>query len=461
MRVPNPFSPTQIFVKRSFKLVWALAALASTVTFLGNAELCLAEPPPAPRDVIVVTLDTTRIDRLSVYGAPRVTSPILEKLARGGVVYDRAYSTSSWTLPSHVSMFTGRMPRAHGAHNDAAGTANLSQQVENQDLGELRVNALGPAQVTLAEVLADNGYATGAFVGGPWLAPRFGALQGFQTVDANIVNFGGRPANQVTDRALAWTATLTKDQPMFLFLNYFDAHWPYTPPIGLRALVRGETAESSWDAYDGEIRFADIQLGLLLKGLAKIGRADSAVVIVVGDHGHLFDEHGVTGHADWLWEELIRVPLVVRDPGAANAGERSSELVSVMDLPAIVSKAVGIPLPPTFHSTLPGNRKEILTEVYRQKLSVRLKGSALDRDLLAILRPPWKMILDSRGGAELYDVYADSGETKDRADEFVATVSGLREALDTWRERTPRPEPKTAVVDPSTREWLRELGYVE
>jgi arylsulfatase A-like enzyme len=433
----------------------------ASLAMISLAGACRTGPPAAdtPRDVVIVSLDTTRIDRMSLYGAARPTTPMLDSFAAGAVVYERAWSTSSWTLPAHASMFTGRMPRAHGAHNHPAGSVHLSEQIDDPNFHGLRANGLGDAQVTLAEVLVARGYATGAFVGGPWLAPRFGAMQGFETVDADIKDIGGRRADAVTDAALAWADALPAERPMLLFVNYFDAHWPYEPPAGHAEAVRGSEAASDWDAYDGEIHFADSQLGRLLEGLGRRASFDDALVVVVGDHGDLFGEHGAKGHANWLWEELVRVPLVVRDRRAA-AG-RSGAPVSVMDLPAIVAGALAIELPGSFHSLAPGTRKELLAEVYRLEMSIFLQGKDLDRDLAAILQPPWKGIADSRGGFQLYNVFDDPQEAHDRASREPGLAGRLATRLAAWQASVDLPEPAPLSVDSATREQLRGLGYVE
>jgi arylsulfatase A-like enzyme len=420
-----------------------------------------ADPASVPTDVILVTWDTTRVDRLSVYANAPATTPALAAFAREATVFERAYSTSSWTLPAHASMFTGKLPLGHGAHNNATGSMHLSQQISDQRFHLLRVNGLADEQTTLAEILSARDYATGAFVGGPWLAPRFGAMQGFATVDSAVDEIGGRRADVLTDRALEWLGGLPRERACFLFVNYFDPHWPYDPPEGYAELARGEAEAGPWDAYDGELRFVDTQFARLLDGLRSLGRYDDALVLVVSDHGDLFGEHDQTGHGDWLWEELIRVPFLVRYPRGLDAGRRRSEPVSVLDVPAIVAQTVPFSLPDDFTSQPPGERTEVFAEVYRLEFSVRLKGPELDRDLFTILRWPWKLILDSDGDAELYDLTADPGEQRNLAQHEPEKTQTLLTALEQMRSDVVAPVQSPVAVDDAMHEQLRGLGYLD
>lgn len=429
---------------------------------LVGAAACRSSAPQRPADVVLVTLDTTRADRLGVYGNPRPVSPNLDRLAAEAVVFDRAYSTSSWTLPAHASMFTGLAPTSHGAHNDRAGNADLSEQVAVEGLRFLRANRLAESHTTLAEWLAGRGYATAAFVGGPWLAPRFGALQGFAVHDADVGSVRGRTADQLTDRALAWLDGVDARDPIHLFVNYFDAHWSYEPPEGYMELARGTHPPGPLDAYDGEIRFVDDQLRRLLDGLRARGRYENALIVVTADHGELFGEHGDTGHGDWLWEELVHVPLLVRYPGSRGAGRRRDEPVSVQDVAAIVAGELGAALPESFRSVLPGGRDLLWFEVRRSELSIRMKGVAYDRDLDGVLRWPWKLISDSGGRHGLFRIDTDPSEQRDVAASKAARAADLADAAQGIRAKMPAAPPvEPALVDRETDERLRELGYVE
>jgi arylsulfatase A-like enzyme len=450
------------------------------------AALLLACGRGASPDVILITLDTTRVDHVGAYGYERDVTPALDSLAAEGVLYERAWSTAPWTLPAHASMFTGKHPTSHGAHfNAEAGEARLSEAIDprlrrqSATASQIKVNRLGESAVTLAELLRERGYATAAFVGGPWLAPVFGLLQGYETQHATVDELSGRPANELTDAAIAWLEAVPPERPVHLLLNYFDPHSPYAPPRGYddfpharTPLVWGEDAvirsgrlpaeqrRAYVDRYDGEIRFMDHHLGRLLQALRAAGRYDSALILVVADHGETFGEHGLFGHARWLYEELLRVPLVIRFPHGRDGGTAVSDQVSVVDLLPVVAAEVGFELPPDVEGVPLGQRELVLAEVFRDALGIRIYGKRFDRELAAAIRWPWKLLLDDAGRAELYDLSADPAELRDRTG--AAQEVALREALAAARAALVPPATQAAAeVTPETHKRLRELGYVE
>lgn len=437
-----------------------------------------------PHDVIVVTLDTTRRDHLGAYGYGRGTTPRIDRFASEAIVYENAWSTASWTLPAHASILTGKHPTSHGAHFEATrGDAQLAEVLGPERAGEVAVNRLGDDAVTLPELLKANGYATAAFAGGPWLAPPFGLLQGYDEQDVeDVAREGGRPADDLTRRALAWTAKQPKDRPVHVLVNYFDPHWPYEPPPGYddlpharaeldRKYFLGVNAgaftmppeeRAIWiDHYDGEIRFMDHHLGLLFDGLRELQRYDDALIVVVADHGESFGEHNLIEHGRWLYDDVLRVPLLVRYPGGRDAGTVVSAPVSVVDLLPLVAAEVGLTLPAGVEGVDPGFRDLVLAEEYRDVHAIKVFGPRFDRDLFAVIRWPWKMILSDRDPPELYHLVNDPGElikqyrsgvTNDMLNAAIKVRATLRAPA---RLEAPRD------VAPETRDRLRSLGYVE
>lgn len=423
------------------------------------------EPPdqagPKPPDVILITLDTTRADRLGVYGYTKSTSPNIDAFAREAVVFRRAFSTSPWTLPSHASMFTGKYPTRHGAHHNATdGDSNLGELLEGEAYRELKVDRLAESEVTLAELLAEKGYATGAFVGGPWLTPPFGLLQGFEARDAAVDTLVGRSAEELTDAAIAWMQRVPARKPLHLLLNYFDPHNPYEPPDPFRP----EEPADLQQLYDGEIRFMDHHLGRLLDALRAAGRYDTALVILVADHGELLGEHGIVGHGPWLYEELIRIPLLIRFPDGREGGTTSDSVVSVVDLLPVVAAETGISLPPGIDGLPLGQRRRALAESYRDVTAVKALGMRFDRDLTALIDWPWKLVASSKGKRRLHRLDDDPGEAtnlaqdelqQERLEELLAQLSAERAKLVPGESVAPRD------LDPTVVERLRSLGYVE
>jgi arylsulfatase A-like enzyme len=455
--------------------------LGSVAMFLALAcPSLLGCSRPSPPDVILVTLDTTRADHIGAYGYPRQISPEIDRFARDAVLFRHAWSTAPWTLPAHASIFTGKYPTSHGAHfNAAGGDATLADALRNPVFEQFKANRLGEEQVTLAELLQQAGYDTAAFVGGPWLSPVFGLLQGYALQDAAIDSVVGRRADELTDRAIAWMRQVPRGRPLHLLINYFDPHSPFDPPPGYddlplskvplvvteaqvnqgRALPPQQRA-AYIDRYDGEIRFMDHHFARLLEALREAGRYEGAVIVVVADHGESFGEHGLMGHARALYEDVLHVPLIVRFPGGRDAGTERDETVSVADLLLVIGREAGLSLPAGVESVPLGQRHIVLAECYKNPYAAEHSGPRFDRDLLAGIQWPWKLILPSRGVPELYRLDDDPGELRDRSADPVAV--GLRTALQAAHAELKPPESSAVpAMSPEARERLRSLGYMQ
>jgi arylsulfatase len=447
--------------------------LGGIATVSGSPVTAASSLPP----VVLVTLDTTRVDHLSPYGYARATTPALQAFAEAAVRFDRAWSTSSWTLPAHASLFTGLYPARHGAHFDAQGEARLGDVVGMPITKFVRAGLLAPTHTTLAEKLRDAGYATGAFVAGPWLHRSFGLLQGFAHRDDPVTSFAGRPAEAVTDAAIAWLA----DAPerYFLFVNYFDPHAPYTPTPGyddlphakepfdlpFEAIIRKERELSEAerqiviDRYDGEIRYMDHHLGRLLAAV----EARSGVrplIVVTADHGESFGEEGRIGHSLWLSEELTRVPLLVRYPDGRDAGGVESRPVQLVDVLPLVMAELGLEPDPALDGKAAGEREWVISELTREPTSVARFGEGFDRDLEAIVEWPYKLVRETRGEATLYEL-AETGVVE-RVHDDPALEARLLAALEARAASLERaPVAPVGEVDPEMLEALRRLGYVD
>jgi len=460
--------------------------------------LLLACGGEAPPSVLLVTIDTTRVDHLSTYGYSRETTPNLSRLARESVRYARAWSVSPWTLPAHASLFSGLVPAVHGAHSDLDATTTLADAIDGPLAPMASVGKLADDTWTLAEILAARGHRTAAFVGGPWLKRPFGLMQGFERVDDDVSDVAGRRADVLTDAALAWLSGVDPQDPVFLFVNYYDPHWPYDPPAGfddfpgareafelptnLGELISGRASLSDAERevvvarYDGEIRYADHHLGILLDAVMARPGGDRTLVIVTSDHGEAFGEGGRYFHSYWLSEELLRVPLIVRYPDRRGAGTVDESTVQITDVLPIVVEALGIESPvglePPVDGRLPGEREVAYAELYRQKLAMSFSRARFDRDLEAAIRWPFKLLRSDRGSRELFrldeagehSVFAPTpgsvppagGRSAERA-----LLDELDSRLDEYRARARKSAPPRPVVDEATHELLRDLGYTE
>ena len=293
---------------------------AAALAALGIAALALACAPERARpNVLVITIDTLRADHLGCYGYPRPTSPAIDAFARGAVVFDNASSSSSWTLPALTSLWTSLWCRTHGCTD-----------VEKR---------LDPSFETWAETLRDAGWDTALVGGHLFVEPGYGLTQGFTHVDAEIVQTDATIAShEVTDRGLAFLghkAAAKDGVPWLLWLHYFDPHDDYLPHEGLSERFG---TERPIDLYDGEIAYTDRHVGRLLEGLERLGLAGDTIVLLTADHGEEFGEHGNHGHGYTLYQEVVRVPLILRAPGLAP--RRVGELVRSVDvLPTVLALA--------------------------------------------------------------------------------------------------------------------------
>jgi len=432
--------------------------------------------PKKPTDVILVVMDTTRADHLSVYGYERETTPNLESFASEAVVYERAWSTSSWTLPGHASLLTGRYVTAHGAH--------MRPDLAPDSLGD-NPPRLPESVVTAAELLAEKGYHTAAFAGAGWLAPEFGLLQGYSVKDAK--NLRDVSAGELTDRAIKWLDAIPPGEPVHLLLNYFDAHWPYKPPDGFDIFSGGTGSargpghdkrsrppipadsdlagklKAAIALYDGEIRYVDQQIGRLFEALRRLGRFNDALIAVVADHGESFGEHGAMGHGAWLYETVLRIPFIVRWPGGRNGGTRVEHPVSIVDMAPIIAHETGVKFADDIDGLPPGQRKLALAEEVPSALFKKhvVKGKTpLDRDLIAGIRWPRKLIINMPGSPELFRLDRDPGENQNLADGRLEARL-LRDTLRVVSSLKP-PEPEAPhPMSEEARARLKALGYME
>jgi arylsulfatase A-like enzyme/Tfp pilus assembly protein PilF len=285
----------------------------------GGCNWIAASRPTGP-NVLLVTIDTLRADHVGVYGAQGVATPTLDALAARGVLFEDAMAAVPLTLPSHASLLTGQYPPTHGVRHNAIFV--LREEAE-----------------TVAEHFRAAGYETGAVIGAAVLAPEFGLAQGFDHYDAtlpeqraNAAGFFERPAQAVTDAALAW---LRKSEgPFFLWVHYYDVHASYEPPEPFATRFRTQP-------YDGEAAYVDQELGRLLAGLEDSARLAGTVVAVTADHGEGLGEHGESTHSYLIYDSVLHVPLIVAGPGLPG-GRRVSGVVANTGLAATLLRLAGV-----------------------------------------------------------------------------------------------------------------------
>ncbi len=402
-----------------------LAALAAI------AGCARARGPAAPPSVLLVTIDTLRADRVGAYGDTAAHTPHIDAVAREGLLFEAAVSPVPLTLPAHATLLTGLMPPRHGVRGNGSF-------------------ALGPGPRTLGEALKRRGLRTAAFVGAFPLARRFGLDRGFDVYDDAFerapglhFDFAERRADRVVEAALAWLAAV--HGPAFLWVHLYDPHAPYDPPEGFRGV----------DAYRGEIAFADAMLGRLLR--AWDARPGPSVVAVTSDHGEAFGEHGEESHGLFVYDTTLHVPLVLRGPGLP-AGRRAGSRVSIADLAATLAALAGA-------EAIAGRSLARFSSaatdpaagpLYAETLAPRLDFGW--SELRSIQEGRFKYIRAPR--AELYDLAADPGETRNLAASLPDVAARLSFALDDSLARLGDAESRRGP-DPDAAERLRALGYVQ
>jgi arylsulfatase A-like enzyme len=397
------------------------------------------------RNLLIVTLDTTRADRLGAYGFTGVETPHFDRLAREGVLLRTALTVAPLTLPAHCSLFTGLNPPRHGVRDNAGPR-------------------LAPSQTTLAEILRARGFATGAFVASAVLDGRQGLDQGFDTYadDLGEPNVPGRPArrlvqlpaNRVVVRAIDWMKHVG-DTRFFAWVHLYDPHEPYDPPEPYRSKYAGRP-------YLGEIAFMDAQVGRLVGFLESRDLLDETTVVIIGDHGESLGEHGEASHGLFVYESVVRVPFVVR---AAGARARQVEAVTrTIDVAPTVVELLGLP---ALHdidgvSLVPlmaGRVDDLALDAYSESMYPRYRFGW--SELYAVRAGHLKFIEAPR--PELYDVRLDPGETRNLYRPGLPAIEPMRNRLRQVEARARRSSAEQAspvAADSETTERLRALGYV-
>lgn len=465
----------------------ALLILAAGAALLW--ELREVRPPEAPapgggaagKNVVLIVVDALRADRISAAGCPRPTTPRLDELGREGARFENCYAAAAWTKPAVASLLTSLYPDAHGARR--------------------REDRLPSEARTLAEILRESGWFTAAVVANPNLKSVFGFDQGFAAYDDSLMRdrlyeialrpFFFRPllsrrlgrnfdltdrdhAESVNRRALP-LLDRSRGGAFFLYLHYMEPHFPRDPPARFLALFpspEGDPAAAEAARYDAAVRFADDRIGALLDRLRALGIYDRTAVVVTADHGEAFGEHSDSGHGHTIYQEMVRVPLVVKGWGEAPGTVVSLPVRSIDILPTVLD---ALALPPESgaegRSLLPLLRGR---EAAAGGKDVFFDEESFDGAFLlrgALREGRWKYILTERsnrkggrgpGDEELYDLAADPGETRDLAAEEPAILAELRRALrlhlaDPGRTRRKAP---AAVLDRKTVDQIRALGYM-
>ena len=437
-----------------------------------------------PPNVLLVVVDTLRADRLGVYGNPDGLTPFLDDLAQRATVFRNAYAPTSWTCPSVASLLTSRYPSQHHVVSFAS--------------------QLAADEVTLAEALQPARYVGGGFSANFRLLQSLGYAQGFRHWETDAHYEGKMRAEELHRRAFGWLDgawTASSAQPALLYVQYMEPHVPYDPPQPFRGRVaprasaaadlvamNQKLAAMDWlginrddvalleSLYDGEVATVDAALRQLFAELERRGFLQDAIVVVTADHGEEFREHGGLTHGRTLYNETVRVPLLMVAPGYAG-GRMVEQNVSLLDIAPTVVDLLGLPAEPRFegHSLVP----LLAPESWRGRLRAWWRATASPADVLfqlestesgldlrehkaGILRRSVKVLMTTGGQPEAYDLQTDPQEKHANPAAIEADASALAKVLEADRvalDGRSGVAAQAAPLDESTREKLRALGY--
>ena len=392
-------------------------------------------------NVLLISIDTCRADYLSCYGYSRRTTPNIDELAQESILFENVITPIPLTLPAHSSMLIGTTPPYHGTHD------NLGYR-------------LGDSNITLAEILKEAGFTTGAIISTFVLDSQFGLDQGFDSYNDEFeeehyaVNISERKGHEATRFALEWLDQ-QKNSNFFLFLHYYDPHDPYEPPEPF--------ALKFWDEpYAGEIAFTDHCIGQVIQKLKDLGLYDSTLLIITGDHGEMLGEHKENGHGYFIYQSALKVPLLFRLPGQYKS-RNIKELVGLIDIVPTVCSLLGIKPPPDVQG------KDLSGCFWKKKLPERERHIYCEsltptkynaNTLLGLVTERWKYIQTTK--PELYDLIKDPQESNNLVAEQPHRARILQDRLRQILEEQLRESNSDSKLEltEEDRKRLESLGYV-
>ncbi|MFC1502344.1 sulfatase [bacterium] len=422
-------------------------------------------------NVILISIDALRSDHLGCYGYEKETSPHIDALRNDGVLFSNTISTSTWTLPAHISMLTALAPEVHQVVDDGM---RLSDKV-----------------MVCAEIFKEAGFTTAGFVSAPYLRSEFGYDQGFDLYDDYTIYYTSKQEThrditspKIHNRVSKWLEQ-NYNSSFFLFLHYWDVHYDYNPPPPYDTLfdpdydgdintdnfetndaVNASISRRDLDhiiaLYDGEIAFTDSYIGKLIKLLKQLDIYDKTLIVLTADHGAEFFEHGEKGHRKNLYDVTLKVPLIIKFPFNEEKGKRIDSQVQIIDIV------------PTLFSSL---FQDLKLEVQGQSLLPLIKDEAPELDpyryadlhgkLKSVRSGPVKYILNMVDvkELELYDLIKDRGEKNNIAEAKSALEKEMRGVLMEWLDSTKTMVEKVDKVDfkysEDLKKQLKSLGYIK
>jgi len=392
------------------------------------------------RHVVLISIDTCRADRLGCYGYDKNTTPNIDSFAEDSVLFKSVVAPIPFTFPSHLSMMTGTIPPYHGVHDNEG-------------------RPIPDSHLTLAEILKEQGYKTAAIIASYVLNAKFGLNQGFDSYTefkddsyAPTVFVNGRRASETGRLTTEWLEE-NRHNKFFLFVHYYDAHFPYDPPEPFDAEFK--------DPYDGEVASVDESVGRIMEKLKELGLYDNTLIIITSDHGEMLGEHEEEGHGYYIYESAIKVPLIIKIPGSRKH-RIVDDTVGLIDIFPTVCSKLGIAVPQFIQGVdlfgyFEGKGVGEDRYQYTESLTATKFGG---NSLLGVVRGKWKYIQTTR--PELYNVEKDPGEENNLIEQEPKRAhlmqGNLKYIMDSYLGGIAKPD--NSDVDFETRKKLESLGYI-
>jgi len=447
-------------IARYARLILGWLILAGCATVLAG---CGTEAPRP--NVFVITVDTLRADHLYCYGYFRRTSPTIDALARDSILFENAVSPMATTLPAHVTLMTGTLPRTHGI----LGNFHAFHVPLQADAGVR----------TAAQLFKEMGYTTAAFVSAAVVKKETGLGAGFDHFDEPRAS--ERRAAATTDRVLAWLDG-QHEKPVFVWIHYFDPHWPFEAPQPFAGMFRKDAGlvqfleeravpnprnpeVVKWNnGYDCEIAYTDSQLGRVFEKIRTMGWYQDAAIVLTSDHGEGLGQHKWSGHGR-IWNEQLFVPLIYKLPRRLNLeADHRPEITGLVDVLPTLIATLELPVADGALGQFQGidslaGRSESRTLLSERTQTPERWGPG---DRYALLNLRWKYLLHTEAEDELYNMATDRNETRNVIDAHPEEASRMRQRIVEIIENSERHAPgldRKDGIDPAREEQIRKLGY--
>ena len=396
-------------------------------------------------NLLIITLDTTRADSIGIYGNTKTKTPNIDNLGQNGIVFKNCYAPVPLTLPSHCSIFTGRYPIAHQVRNN--GTYYLNNH-----------------ELTLAEIFKNRGYQTSAIIASFTLFSKFGLNQGFDFYDESfnsqqmILNFLSEiTADMVYDKFTNWLQQYNGDK-FFLWIHFYDPHYPYLS----HPEINTKFDHSNLMKYYGEIAFTDLYVGKIINDLKSKNLLDNTIVVIVGDHGEAFGEHGEYGHGIFCYEESLKVPLIFNNSRLFEKQRFIDDRVSIVDIMPTILELYHFDIPApvqgnNFANLIWGKKDKHKRLIYFESMDGKEKNNWAP--LTGIIENDYKYI--SLPEPELYDLKNDLAENKNLFNKEMKLAKNLdKKLVEFVSDYSDLPKPSKRKLSPDDIKKLESLGYI-